>query len=53
MSYHNQKPWRTTKDWKFPYSEPIEKNKKWIADRKKLFTENGHGWWIDLWNRIW
>ncbi len=50
-SVHIQKPWRTTKHWKYPYKN--ENDPKYIADRAKLFEENGNHWWIALWNRIW
>ena len=48
-----QKPWRTTKGWEFPYTDPVWEDKQYLRDRSKLFRDNGNGWWIELWNRIW
>lgn len=53
MSRNTQKPWRELKGWVFPYSDPVEKDKKWLKDRKELFAEGGNDWYVKLWNRIW
>jgi hypothetical protein len=45
---NRQKPWRETKNWKFPYEAKniteLLKNKKYIDDRKELFHKHGNGW---------
>ena len=30
---------------KWPYKTDAPKNGEWNKDRKKLFLENGNGWW--------
>jgi hypothetical protein len=30
---------------KWPYKTDAPKNREWNKDRKKLFLENGNGWW--------
>jgi len=42
-SLNIQKPWRVTKNWKYPYSGLNDPN--YIKDRNELFRENGNGWW--------
>tara|TARA_X000001382_G_scaffold119911_1_gene101060 strand:- start:184 stop:348 length:165 start_codon:yes stop_codon:yes gene_type:complete len=29
----------------WPYTTDAPKNRQWNKDRKKLFAENGNGWW--------
>jgi hypothetical protein len=42
---NEQKPWRNTKDWKYPYESVTDPN--YLEDRAEFFK--GHnGWWWKL-----
>ena len=43
----NEYDWQKTKARKmrWPYTGDIN-NKKYLADRSKLFKESGNGWWM-------
>tara|TARA_R100000687_G_C6329980_1_gene109150 strand:+ start:186 stop:446 length:261 start_codon:yes stop_codon:yes gene_type:complete len=36
----------------FPYRGDLRTNKKYLEDRRKLFEENGNGWWWFVPNKI-
>ena len=54
--------WKNKKGWKYKGGTDPTKDPQYIKDRKKLFKENGNGWWwswqlappkkrpIDIWN---
>jgi len=37
--------WKDTIGWKYPYTGVNDP--KYIKARDKLFSENGHGWWVN------
>lgn len=54
--------WKNKKRWKYKGGQYPTRDPEYIKDRKKLFKENGNGWWwnwqivppkkrpIDIWN---
>jgi|TARA_R110000744_G_scaffold118323_3_gene221004 hypothetical protein len=41
----NLHDWKKNPSKKWPYTGDIN-NKKYLADRSKLFKEGGNGWWM-------
>jgi len=50
---NQQIPWRQALNIRFPYDNPVWKDKKWIVDRDNLFKEHGKDWMMKLWNKFW
>ena len=43
----NMFDWKKVKDWKFPYTEHIFSDPRYIKAKNKLFSVNGNGWWVN------